>query len=160
MLRRLWQTPVSVLYCHGWEGFTASSLQHQGHLTTTRLLTGLFSTNSLDGLKIRESAVTRIKQLQKEKSDDSLFLRIEVEGGGCSGYQYKFAIDREARDDDIVIASDGANVVCDTTSFEFLKGATLEYEDSLMRSAFVIASNPNSESSCGCGSSFTAKIKL
>lgn len=86
-------------------------------------------------------------------------LRVEVEGGGCSGFQYKFKLDdSRAQAEDLVFERDGVRVVCDTVSIDFLRGAVLEYEDSLMRSAFQIAANPNAESACGCGTSFAAKM--
>lgn len=85
-------------------------------------------------------------------------MRIEVEGGGCSGFQYKFSLDSKVSADDIVFEKDGARVVCDNVSLGFVKGATVEFEQTLMRSAFVVVSNPNSDASCGCGSSFAAKM--
>eukprot|EP00197_Chlamydomonas_leiostraca_P010958 CAMPEP_0202884852 /NCGR_PEP_ID=MMETSP1391-20130828/41356_1 /ASSEMBLY_ACC=CAM_ASM_000867 /TAXON_ID=1034604 /ORGANISM="Chlamydomonas leiostraca, Strain SAG 11-49" /LENGTH=185 /DNA_ID=CAMNT_0049568085 /DNA_START=9 /DNA_END=566 /DNA_ORIENTATION=+ len=112
-----------------------------------------------DGLVIDNSAVERLQQLAKERGDQGLFLRVEVEGGGCSGFQYKFALDTKMTPTDVVFEKAGSKVVTDSVSLEFLKGAKLEYEDSLMRSAFVISTNPNSEATCGCGSSFTAKMK-
>lgn len=111
-----------------------------------------------EGIVIHESAVQRLKELQAESPDKHVKLRVEVEGGGCSGFQYKFRLDDSVAADDIVYERDGVQVVCDTVSMDFLKGAVVEYEDSLMRSAFQIASNPNSESTCGCGTSFVAKI--
>eukprot|EP00775_Hariotina_reticulata_P006668 gene6668-6892_t len=85
-------------------------------------------------------------------------LRVEVEGGGCSGFQYKFKLDTNKAQDDLVFERDGVAVVCDPVSLDFLKGAVVEYEDSLMRSAFQISINPNAEASCGCGTSFAAKF--
>eukprot|EP00878_Enallax_costatus_P005843 GHUV01006131.1.p1 GENE.GHUV01006131.1~~GHUV01006131.1.p1 ORF type:complete len:171 (+),score=42.76 GHUV01006131.1:164-676(+) len=111
-----------------------------------------------EGLVIDDTAVRRLKELQAESPDKSLLLRVEVEGGGCSGFQYKFKLDDQQVDDDIVFERDGVRVVCDSISLDFLRGAVVEFEDSLMRSAFQIASNPNSESTCGCGTSFSAKI--
>ncbi|GLC34455.1 hypothetical protein PLESTB_000727300 [Pleodorina starrii] len=111
------------------------------------------------GLQIHSSAAARLRELQAEKPGSRLALRIEVEGGGCSGFQYKFRLDEQSREDDIVFESEGGRVVCDAISLEFLRGATLEFEDSIMRAAFTISKNPNAEASCGCGSSFAAKMK-
>ena len=101
----------------------------------------------------------RLNQLQAAAPPGQrLALRVEVEGGGCSGFQYKFRLDPSPpAADDRVFSRGGAAVVADAVSLEFLKGAVIEFEDSLMRAAFHIASNPNSESTCGCGSSFVAK---
>ncbi|KAL6752268.1 iron-sulfur cluster assembly 2-like protein [Haematococcus lacustris] len=109
-----------------------------------------------DGLLLDDSAVQRLRKLQQEKGHPIL-LRIEVEGGGCSGFQYKFSLDSQPQSTDVVFGPEGAQVVCDSVSLDLLRGARIEWEESLMRSAFVVGSNPNSEASCGCGSSFTAK---
>eukprot|EP00877_Chromochloris_zofingiensis_P005958 jgi/Chrzof1/1615/Cz10g14200.t1 len=107
-------------------------------------------------LVIHDSAVQRLKQLQN--SAPGTLLRIEVEGGGCSGFQYIFKLDQAVSPEDRVFEREGIKVVCDDVSMQFLRGAVVEFEDTLMRSAFQIASNPNSESTCGCGSSFVAKM--
>lgn len=127
--------------------------QSQRHVATAAAAGG-------QGLVIDETAVRRLKELQAESpAGKDVKLRVEVEGGGCSGFQYKFRLDDSAAAaDDIVFERDGVQVVCDTVSMDFLKGAVVEFEDSLMRSAFQIASNPNSESTCGCGTSFVAKM--
>lgn len=87
---------------------------------------------------------------------------MEVEGGGCSGFQYVLRLEEgpgaaEPKPGDAVFERDGARVLVDEVSLGFLRGAVVDYEDTLMRSAFHVASNPNSEASCGCGSSFAAK---
>ncbi|KIY99107.1 putative Iron-sulfur cluster assembly 2 like protein [Monoraphidium neglectum] len=100
----------------------------------------------------------RLLQLQQQAgASKQVLLRVEVEGGGCSGFQYKFRLDTAVGPEDRVFERGGARVVTDAVSLEFLKGAVIEFEDSLMRSAFQVAANPNSESTCGCGSSFVAK---
>jgi len=110
-------------------------------------------------LTIDQTAVERLKQLQAESPENAVALRIEVEGGGCSGFQYKFKLDSHVNSDDTLFEQDGSRVVCDSVSLEFLKGSRVEFEDSLMRSSFVVSSNPNSETTCGCGSSFALKSK-
>ncbi|EFJ41479.1 hypothetical protein VOLCADRAFT_107681 [Volvox carteri f. nagariensis] len=104
--------------------------------------------------------LARLRELQAENPGGSgLALRVEVEGGGCSGFQYKFKLEEATKEDDMVFECEGGRVVCDVISLEFLRGAVLEFEDSIMRSAFTISKNPNAEASCGCGSSFAAKMK-
>ncbi|CAG0921194.1 unnamed protein product [Notodromas monacha] len=105
-------------------------------------------------LVLSDSAVSRLEEILKEDN----FLRVHVEGGGCSGFQYVFSIDKESRDDDIVITRGGAKVVIDETSLEFVKGATVDYHRELIRSAFRIADNPQAEQGCSCGSSFSVKF--
>jgi iron-sulfur cluster assembly accessory protein len=87
-----------------------------------------------------------------------LKLRVRVEGGGCSGLKYEFSLDGGGVGaDDIVFGAEGAWAVVDGVSLGFLRGATLDWDDSLMKSSFVVASNPNAESACGCKSSFAMK---
>eukprot|EP00887_Chlorella_sp_A99_P005936 scaffold29.g5936.t1 len=109
-----------------------------------------------EGVQLSDTAVQRLRELQSG-ADEPVVLRLTVEGGGCSGFQYEFSIDSAAREGDRVFDRDGATVVMDDVSFEFLKGAVVDWESDLMRSAFVVQSNPNAASSCGCGSSFVAK---
>lgn len=84
----------------------------------------------------------------------SKMLRLSVSGGGCSGFQYHFDLDDKAADDDLVIERDGATVLVDAMSLEFLTGAELDYVDEMIGSAFKV-NNPNAKSSCGCGTSFS-----
>lgn len=81
-----------------------------------------------------------------------------VEGGGCSGFQYRFNVDdRPLEGEDKVFRRDDAAVVVDSTSLDLMKGATVDFQQELIRSAFVVMNNPVSESACGCGSSFAVK---
>ncbi|KAG1668850.1 hypothetical protein FOA52_004945 [Chlamydomonas sp. UWO 241] len=116
-----------------------------------------FAAEASDDITVDVSVAHRLKQLQAEETG-KVVLRIEVEGGGCSGFNYKFKLDSAVNADDKVFERDGCQVVCDSVSFEFLKGATVVFEESLMRSAFVVSTNPNAELSCGCGTSFAAKM--
>eukprot|EP00600_Ochromonadales_sp_CCMP1393_P008833 CAMPEP_0174955170 /NCGR_PEP_ID=MMETSP0004_2-20121128/835_1 /TAXON_ID=420556 /ORGANISM="Ochromonas sp., Strain CCMP1393" /LENGTH=153 /DNA_ID=CAMNT_0016203073 /DNA_START=116 /DNA_END=577 /DNA_ORIENTATION=+ len=125
-----------------------------------------FSTNasslgSLDNsLIITNSCAKRIKLLQEQSKNPNLHLRISVEGGGCSGFQYTFEMeDAEELDDedDGIYSKHGAKVVVDHGSFELIKGSTVDYVQEMIRSSFAISHNPQSESACGCGSSFAVK---
>jgi len=80
-----------------------------------------------------------------------------VDSGGCSGFQYVFEMSGEKDEEDVVFQRDGAHVVVDPASLQFIKGATVDFEQELIRSAFAIVNNPQSESACGCGSSFAVK---
>ncbi|XP_068730072.1 iron-sulfur cluster insertion protein ErpA-like [Montipora capricornis] len=100
-----------------------------------------------------------VKQLQHIfASDKDSFLRVAVEGGGCSGFKYTFDVDSEIKEDDRVIERDGAKVVIDEVSLGYLKGSTVDYHEELIRSGFRISLNPNAEKGCSCGSSFTFKL--
>ena len=105
-------------------------------------------------LILTESCVSRIKTV----ASDEEFLRIEVSGGGCSGFQYKFSIDSHLDDqEDVVVSRDGARLVVDRTSLELIRGSQIDYREELIRSAFAVVSNPNAEKGCSCGASFALK---
>jgi iron-sulfur cluster insertion protein len=98
-------------------------------------------------------AAKRINHLVKDEAPGTMF-RLAVNGGGCSGYQYDFAFDDAAGDDDLIIERDGATLVVDDVSLTFLKDAELDYVEDLMGAMFQVV-NPNAKSSCGCGTSFS-----
>jgi iron-sulfur cluster assembly accessory protein len=103
-------------------------------------------------LTISANAARQLNKVLAEEAGAAL--RITVEGGGCSGFQYKFDVDRAQADDDYVAERDGAKVVVDPTSLELLNGAELDFIDDLMGRAFKVI-NPNAKASCGCGVSFS-----
>lgn len=102
-------------------------------------------------LVIDDSARKRIEELRTEKGQDSLMLRITVEGGGCSGFQYKLELTEDIKDKDLTFDS---FAVTDDISMPFLEGSTIKFKDDLIGSEFVI-DNPNAQSGCGCGTSFS-----
>ena len=107
-------------------------------------------------LTITASAINKVRDLLiEEKLPSNSVLRMFVQGGGCSGYQYGFAFDEEIAEDDFVTENEGIKVVVDMISSQYLQGATLDYKEEKFNSQFVI-SNPNAKSTCGCGSSFNA----
>ncbi|KAL3757924.1 hypothetical protein ACHAWU_002844 [Discostella pseudostelligera] len=149
--------------------------------------------NENNGIIITPSCVSRIKQLASTRPNpESVYLRLYVDAGGCSGFQYKFLLlssdggnnnnsssdnnhqnsnsqnnnDNEEEDEedgtidpeeDIIFTKDGVRVVIDSTSLELLRGSTIDYVSEMIRSSFAVVNNPQSESACGCGSSFAAK---
>ena len=109
-----------------------------------------------DRVTITEAAVQQIQEIiAGEGSDFNSALRIFVQGGGCSGFQYGFTFDEEVNDDDWQFDKEGVRVLVDSMSMQYLEGATIDFKKQLSGSSFVI-SNPNAKSSCGCGSSFNA----
>ena len=107
-------------------------------------------------ITITASAINKVRDLLvEEKLPSNSALRMFVQGGGCSGYQYGFAFDEEIAEDDFVTENEGVKVVVDMISSQYLQGATLDYKEEKFNSQFVI-SNPNAKSTCGCGSSFNA----
>jgi iron-sulfur cluster assembly accessory protein len=98
-------------------------------------------------------AARRIAEILKAESQPAM-LRVAVTGGGCSGFQYNFALDEVKADDDLVLERDGAVVLIDSMSLDFLRGAEIDFVDDLIGASFKI-NNPNAQSSCGCGTSFS-----
>ena len=103
-------------------------------------------------MTVTEAAATKIKQLLAEEEDVSV-LRVAIQGGGCSGFQYGLGFDRGAAEGDHEFEMHGVQVVVDPFSAPYLKGAEIDYVDSIQASGFAI-NNPNATSSCGCGHSF------
>ena len=100
------------------------------------------------------SAATKIKQLMAEQPDSEVgVLRVAIQGGGCSGFQYELGFDRGPQDGDNQIEMHGVKVVVDPFSAPYLRGATVDFVDGIQKSEFKI-DNPNAASSCGCGHSF------
>jgi iron-sulfur cluster insertion protein len=106
-------------------------------------------------VEITESAKTKIIDLLIDENDPKLFLRTFVQGGGCSGFQYGFTFDNQQGEDDFEFPLDGKfKFVVDSMSMQYLSGATIDYKEDVMGSQFVIQ-NPNAQTTCGCGSSFS-----
>ncbi len=108
-----------------------------------------------DVLHISHSAVQKVKQLITEEGDDQIALRVYIQGGGCAGFQYGFGFDKTIKDDDTIITKDGVRVLVDSMSLQYLSGATIDYVKNLQGEHFVVQ-NPNANTTCGCGSSFSA----
>jgi iron-sulfur cluster insertion protein len=105
-------------------------------------------------ITITETVNQKIKELIAEENNPNLNLRIFVQGGGCSGFSYGFTFDEATNEDDFVIHSGELKYLVDSMSMQYLQGATIDYHESFEGNNFVI-SNPNAETTCGCGSSFS-----
>ena len=106
-------------------------------------------------VEITEAAKSRIIDLLIDENNPKLALRTFVQGGGCSGFSYGFTFDEEKNEDDFEFPiNEQYNVLVDAMSMQYLQGAKIDYKEELMGSQFVI-SNPNAQSTCGCGSSFS-----
>lgn len=103
---------------------------------------------------ISETAARQIRALSSKDKVVQKMLRITIRAGGCSGFQYSFDFDDKVASDDLTFEKEGAKVVIDPLSFGFIKEAQLDYIEELMGSYFIL-NNPNAQSSCGCGSSFS-----
>lgn len=103
---------------------------------------------------LTDSTCLKLQELLKEENNPDLKLRVFVQGGGCSGMSYGFTFDEEQNEDDFPIEKNGLTVLIDSMSMQYLNGATIDFKDDIMGASFSI-NNPNAQSSCGCGSSFS-----
>jgi iron-sulfur cluster insertion protein len=106
-------------------------------------------------INFTDSAAQKVAQLIEEEGNPDLKLRVFVQGGGCSGFQYGFTFDEIVNDDDTTMEKNGVQLLIDSMSYQYLVGAEIDYKDDLEGAQFVIK-NPNANSTCGCGSSFSA----
>jgi iron-sulfur cluster insertion protein len=105
-------------------------------------------------LVFTDAAASKVKDLLIDEGNPDLKLRVFVQGGGCSGFQYGFTFDESVAEDDTVIDKDGVQLLVDPMSFQYLVGAEIDYKEDIEGSQFVIR-NPNASTTCGCGSSFS-----
>lgn len=105
-------------------------------------------------LVFTDSAANKVKELIEEEGNSNLKLRVFVQGGGCSGFQYGFTFDEDVNDDDTILDKAGVQLLIDSMSYQYLVGAEIDYKEDLNGAQFVIK-NPNATTTCGCGSSFS-----
>ncbi|WKB54946.1 iron-sulfur cluster insertion protein ErpA [Eleftheria terrae] len=101
-----------------------------------------------------DSAAAKVKELVEEEGNPDLKLRVFVQGGGCSGFQYGFTFDEITNEDDTQMQKNGVTLLIDAMSLQYLVGAEIDYKEDLEGAQFVIK-NPNATTTCGCGSSFS-----
>ena len=105
-------------------------------------------------MTLDDSAVIKLKDILAEENNPRAKLRVFVQGGGCSGFQYGFTLDEDQNEDDFDFAYDNVTVLVDSMSMQYLQGAKIRWDESDMGSSFVI-DNPQAQTTCGCGSSFS-----
>lgn len=108
-----------------------------------------------DPVVFTENAAEKVKQLIAEEENPNLMLRVFIQGGGCSGFQYGFTFEDNANDDDTRVVKNEVTLLVDPMSLQYLTGAEIDYQEGLQGAQFVIK-NPNAKTTCGCGSSFSA----
>ena len=118
--------------------------------------TGEITSQPNQGLVFTESAAVKVKALIEEEKNPNLNLRVFITGGGCSGFQYGFTFDEKIQEGDSAIEKCGVKLLVDPTSIQYLRGAEIDYKESLEGSQFIIK-NPNAKTTCGCGSSFSVE---
>ena len=109
--------------------------------------------NDSAGLMLTDNAVNRLNAMIESKRNPHLCLRVYVQGGGCSGFQYGFQLEETPAGDDVEFERAGVKVVVDPLSLQYLSGAEVDFIDDLMGTRFVV-NNPNANITCGCGASF------
>ena len=105
-------------------------------------------------ISLSDNAALKVRHLLHDQGKDGQVLRVYIQGGGCSGFQYGFNFEENAASDDALIERDGVTVVVDPMSYQYLLGAQVDYKEDLQGARFVI-NNPNASTTCGCGSSFS-----
>ena len=105
-------------------------------------------------VNLSPSAIRRVVELKTAKQQPNLVLRVYVQGGGCSGFQYGFQFEENIDEEDILIKTEEVTVVVDPLSYQYLMGAEIDFLDDLQGTRFVVK-NPNAATTCGCGSSFS-----
>ena len=105
-------------------------------------------------LNFTTAAAAKVRELVQEEGNAALALRVYIQGGGCSGFQYGFEFDENRAEDDLAVDTDNVTLLVDPLSLQYLMGSEVDYTESLQGAQFVIR-NPNAKTTCGCGSSFS-----
>lgn len=117
----------------------------------------LYSTGNVEPvLKLTDNCVNKVNEICS-KAKEPTYLRIVVDGGGCSGFQYKFELDTKLNDDDVTFGPT-KKVIVDAISLDYCAGSTLDYQVELIKSGFRMLNNPKAEQGCSCGASFALKL--
>jgi iron-sulfur cluster insertion protein len=136
---------------------SANLTRNQGMTMTAAVQTSNLQADAVppsDPIVFTESAAAKVADLIAEEGNPELKLRVFVQGGGCSGFQYGFTFDEAVNDDDMTLEKNGVQLLIDSMSFQYLVGAEIDYKEDIQGSQFVIR-NPNATTTCGCGSSFS-----
>jgi len=107
-----------------------------------------------NGIVFTDAAAGKVGELIAEEDNPNLKLRVFISGGGCSGFQYGFTFDEDIEDGDSQVENSGVTLLVDPMSIQYLMGAEIDYKEDLQGAQFIIR-NPNAQTTCGCGSSFT-----
>ena len=117
-------------------------------------MTEMTQTATGPSLVFTNAAALKVSDLIAQEQNDALMLRVFISGGGCSGFQYGFTFDEEIQEGDLEIENQGVKLIVDPMSIQYLMGAEIDYKEDLQGAQFIIR-NPNAQTTCGCGSSFS-----
>lgn len=144
-------------HVHIWKSIPENRYYPSSSFATSAAAPSEAQSSSIDGgnsdLIISDRAVQRLKQIAKSGE----CLRVLVDSGGCSGFEYKFELVSKPESDDRIFEKDGTRVIVDELSLDFLRGATIDYQVELIKAAFRVVQNPRAEKGCSCGASFALK---
>ena len=112
------------------------------------------SASAETAIKMTDSAARKVKSLIDEEENNQLKLRVYITGGGCAGFSYGFSFDEDIKEGDTIVTKDEVTMLVDSLSIQYLAGSEVDYTEGLQGARFVI-NNPNAETTCGCGSSFS-----
>lgn len=105
-------------------------------------------------MKLESGAVEKLREIIAEENNPNMMLRVFVQGGGCSGFSYGFTLDESKNEDDFDFVYEDVKVLVDSMSMQYLQGSSIDYREDIMGASFVI-NNPQAQTTCGCGSSFS-----
>lgn len=106
------------------------------------------------GIEFTDKAAAKVSAITRREGSGAAMLRVYVQGGGCSGFQYGFELEETQAEDDLVIEKSGVKLLIDPMSFQYLMGGEIDYKEDLQGARFVV-NNPNASATCGCGMSFS-----
>lgn len=149
---------MTILFFRFYRGFATQTITIGRQFSTEETKAETKSQPKIENkINLSDACIKRLTEITKLERDK--FLRVIVDGGGCSGFQYKFELDNKINDDDIVFGSStDSRVVVDSVSMEYCAGATIDYQTELIKSGFRIVDNPKAEQGCSCGASFALKM--
>jgi len=138
-----------------WETFSSAVPEAQTSALAGAMPPGISRNPMPTPILFTDSAASKVADLIAEEGNPDLKLRVFVQGGGCSGFQYGFTFDEVVNEDDTTMTKNGVSLLIDAMSYQYLLGAEIDYKEDLQGAQFVIK-NPNATTTCGCGSSFSA----
>lgn len=131
-----------------------SESEQKAEQNPTKILSSSVIEDDSPAICLTDSAARKVKSLIAEEENDQLKLRVYITGGGCAGFSYGFSFDEASKDGDTIVEKDDVTLLVDSLSIQYLAGSEVDYTEGLQGARFVV-NNPNADTTCGCGSSFS-----